>query len=203
MLGPDHDVATDAAKLATVVRRVVESLGLRIERLRRVARLALVGGDVQRLLAVRVPQVDVTVRRGNELGKSQPLPIVGEGSRKEPAFVLVEEVTRVGRRVVAVHVEESGIAFVRSYIESVAFRCPSLELRLQLFPGRQVPLLAIRVEHIKVIQFIPALVAREQNPLVLGEVRDRQRCVGGGGCDRFSFPPFQRNDVSIEDTGPI
>src|SRR5207244_12456608 len=80
---------------------------------------------------------------------------------------------------------------------------PAVELRLQLLAGRQVPLLAVELPHVEVIQLVAALVARVEDTVVPREIGDRVRRVGRRSGQRGCRAATRRHAVDVEATGLI
>ena len=92
---------------------------------------------------------------------------------------------------------EAGIALVRNHVERRTVRCPAGELRLELLPWREIPLRAVWRKHVQVIQFVAALIARHQDPVVVPEIANGVcRVLGGPGDGRpLATPGWHRVDV--------
>src|SRR5207245_3009980 len=123
----------------------------------------------------RAPEIDVAVRRPVRLHERDPLAFGRDRGNVETRVVLVDEPAVAGLRVVAIEVEELRVTLVRLDPEGPPIRAPAVELRLQLLAGRQVPLLAVELPHVEVIQLVAALVARVEDTVVPRELGDRVR----------------------------
>ena len=75
-------VAAQARELAAVVGQVVEILRRRVERRRLELRIALVRAEMRERLGLGVPQVDVAVVGGVQLGHRHPLAVARDGVRR-------------------------------------------------------------------------------------------------------------------------
>ena len=124
-------------------------------------------------LRSRVPHEQVAVVGGVHFRQRHPLSVV-RNVRREIAVLVFEEHRAVVRfRVIAVNVEELGIALVRLDVEGAAVAVPADERRLELVAGRQIPEIPGGAAHVQVIELVPRLIVGDEEAIVVGKERHR------------------------------
>ena len=162
-------------ELAVGVRAVGERGRSGQERHWAVARVPLVRGDVAglgvRVLEVHDEHVGIGVVPGP--GRGEPAPVAAHRSRLVAARVLEHEAAFEGGRVVFVQIERLWIPLVARHEEAGPVVGEAAESGLQVLARRGVGHRSVRVPDEEVVQLVPALVGREQDPVVFRKERHR------------------------------
>ena len=150
-------------------------------------------GEVLQLFRLHRVQEDVAVQRRVRFVQGDPAPVARDVADLEALVVLVHQGPLVGLCVVAIEVEELRIALVSLDPKGRPIAAPAVELRLQLFARRQIPLFAVRLAHVEVVELVAALIVRVENAVAVREVRDRVGRVRRRGRQRSRRPTRIRN----------
>ncbi len=195
--------AAQLGELACIVGDVIEPLAIRAEVGRGELRLTGVLGDLGHLAGGEVGHEQVGVVGGVDLVQRQPAAIGGDLAGLVAGGVLEDPGARVGLAVIAVQVEVARVAFVAGHEERLAVAAEAGELGAQLGTWGQVPLVAVRADDIQVVEFVAALVAGDQHPVIVGEIGDGVMVVGGRGGDRGPVAATDRHRVRVPHAGLV
>src|SRR5687768_2419155 len=156
-----------------------------IEGLRTETDGAFMRREVPYFLFFDIEQVNVTVRCSMRPVQRNPTLIAADGTKIEPLVILVQQGSHISLSVIAVYIEESGIALVGGNIKSTSIGTPAHELRLEPFPRRQIFLLTVWGKQEQMIIFIAMVIPCDQHPIVARKEADRKRGIDGGASQRL------------------
>ena len=194
-------IAAQALELAALIAGVEQAGRIRREGLCRIAGVAGVRGQVDRLVFLAIVEEEVVVDRRARLRQGQPALVWRDRGNVVTSLVLEEALALVGFCVVAIEVEELLVTLVGDDIKRRAIRAEIDEGGPQLFARGQILFAAVGFDHIQVVKLVAALVARDQLALVGRKPGFRIGVVGGRGSHRHPFAAAGRHRVGVPDAG--
>ena len=203
-MGAGSEVVTsNPAEFATLVAGVVQVFAVGREIFGAEAGITIVRSEVDGFSTGKLDQIQVVVVGRAGLVQCQVTSVAGNRTQIQALRVLVDTLARVGRRVVAVKVEEPCITLIGGDVKGVADMVETQKVGLQLVARREVLFAAVELDHIQVIQLVAALVTRNQLALIGRKVGHRIVVVGGRGRYCRPIAATRRHGVGIPHAGLV